>query len=332
MQPKLAFGPMSTHAVEAVFSYSNKNNTPMMLIPSRSQVDKLGGYVNGWNTKSFSSHCAQLRGTYGNARVSLCRDHCGPGFNGSTDIDSVYETIADDIENDFSLIHIDFSKLKASPEKILAETVKAVNFTKSLSSKVEVEIGTDENSGEAENDIQRVDFYAGFFSHYCEPSFYVVNTGSLVMEDRQVGKFDAEMVVALKEVVTGRHGIKLKEHNADYLTSVQISLRSGVVDAMNIAPQLGVVQTNITLTAADRYGIDVSDFLNASHASGKWGKWMLDSSDRLKNSIVSGHYVFAGDEYQRLLDRIRKLHDVDFEIINSIDQVISIYDSHFVVN
>lgn len=119
---------------------------------------------------------------------------------------------------------------------------------------------------------------------------------------------------------------------AQDLMEARISLRSGVVDAMNIAPQLGVVQTNITLTAADRYGIDASDFLNASHASGKWGKWMLDSSDRLKNSIISGHYVFASDEYQRLLDRIRKLHDIDFEIVNSIDQVISIYDSHFVVN
>ena len=56
MQSKLALGPMSTHAVEAVFGYSSKNSTPMMLIPSRNQVDKSGGYVNGWNTRSFSSH------------------------------------------------------------------------------------------------------------------------------------------------------------------------------------------------------------------------------------------------------------------------------------
>lgn len=150
------------------------------------------------------------------------------------------------------------------------------------------------------------------------------------MEDRQVGQFDIEMVAALREVVTGRHGIKLKEHNADYLTSEQISLRSGVVDALNIAPQLGVVQTSVTLSAANKYGIDPSDFLNVSHASGKWGKWMLDASDRLKSSIVSGHYVFSSDEYQRLLDRIRKFHDIDSEIVSSIDEVISFYDRLFV--
>jgi hypothetical protein len=43
MQAKVALGPMSTHAVEVVYEYSDSANTPLMLIPSKNQVDRKGG-------------------------------------------------------------------------------------------------------------------------------------------------------------------------------------------------------------------------------------------------------------------------------------------------
>ena len=58
---------MSKNVVDCVIKHSQ----PIGLIPSRRQVDYCGGYVNKWNTKSFSEYLK-------NKKVLLCRDHGGP--------------------------------------------------------------------------------------------------------------------------------------------------------------------------------------------------------------------------------------------------------------
>lgn len=327
MKAKLALGPMSPHIVEAVYEYSSENGRPLMLIPSRNQVDRAGGYVNDWTTRSFSDFCRTLKIKHPNSEVMLCRDHCGPGFNGSSSVEDVYQTIADDIENGFDLIHIDFCKLSGEQEKVFAESARAVDFTLRLKADIKIEIGTDENVGRAEENLDRVHMYAGFFKHYCNPTFYVVNTGSLVMEDRQVGSFNAGAVESLKEIITDKYGLLLKEHNADYLSSSEIKLRAGTIGAVNIAPQLGVVQTQVTLRRAKDLNIDTHDFLEESYQSGKWNKWMLDSSDKNRCAIISGHYVFSGRAYGRLMVEMRKRHDIDGEIRSAIKTIIADYDN-----
>ena len=63
---------------------------------------------------------------YKNAKVKICRDHCGPGFNGKQNINDVYKTIDSDIENDFDLIHVDFSKAKKNYKQILKLSKEAI--------------------------------------------------------------------------------------------------------------------------------------------------------------------------------------------------------------
>src|SRR3989338_1438190 len=104
----LAIGPMSSESVEAVFRYSHFHRKQLMLISSKNQIDWGGGYVNNWTTKKYMDYVGQMKKSYPQADVLICRDHCGPGFNGSHDLRGVYKTIEDDIENGFDLIHMDF--------------------------------------------------------------------------------------------------------------------------------------------------------------------------------------------------------------------------------
>ena len=55
----LAVGPMSKNCVEATIEIANEKKVPIMMIASRRQIDSKemgGGYVNNWDTKSFSNY------------------------------------------------------------------------------------------------------------------------------------------------------------------------------------------------------------------------------------------------------------------------------------
>ena len=55
----LGVGPMSKNCVDASIELSDQFNVPIMLIPSRRQIDskKLGGgYSNNWTTENFSNY------------------------------------------------------------------------------------------------------------------------------------------------------------------------------------------------------------------------------------------------------------------------------------
>ena len=55
----LNIGPMSKNLVDVSIEISDKFNLPLTLIASRRQIDSkefLGGYVNNWDTESFSNY------------------------------------------------------------------------------------------------------------------------------------------------------------------------------------------------------------------------------------------------------------------------------------
>ena len=123
---------MSSEVIESVYKYSAINNKPLMLIASKNQIDHSSGYVNNWNTKQYSLFLKSLKKKYKNSNVKICRDHCGPGFNGNYSIKDVFDTIDSDIQNNFDLIHIDFSKTKTDYDKIIKLYKEAILYAKSL--------------------------------------------------------------------------------------------------------------------------------------------------------------------------------------------------------
>lgn len=295
-QFKLAVGPLSPQIIEGVFQYSAEMKEPLALIASKNQIDYDSGYV--CLTSEFMERIRGLRDIYPTAQVTICRDHCGPGFKSAPvadPIEDVYETIKTDIENGFDLIHIDFSKLPGTNGEQMVETICAIHYALSLKPDIGLEIGTDEitdglpDLARVEEDIKRI-------KEICNPVFYVVNTGSLTLENRQVGVFDAEFASKAASIVH-QYGMKLKEHNADYLDVDQIQLRDGIVDAMNIAPELGVTQTKLSMKLDDLH-----DWARRVYAGKQWKKWLLP--DRFGTAPyelcieAAGHYHFNDPFYR----------------------------------
>lgn len=324
----LGIGPMSSEIIEATFRYSHYNRKELMLISSKNQIDHEGGYVNGWTTKEYANYIAQLKDTYNNSRVKVCRDHCGPGFNGIYDLEDSYKTIKSDIENDFDLIHIDFCHFKGRKEKQLEETKKAIEYTLKLKPRILIEIGTDENVGSNYNlpNLSEIERELDYLKSFCNPEFYVVQTGSVIKEINQAGNFNKKFVTRIAELLHAKD-VKLKEHNADYLTKDEIDMRKGIVDAENIAPQLGVIQTQLILTKALVYGVPLDPFIETVYKGKKWKKWMYKNKpeNKMLCVMIAGHYHFTSPAYKKIVDELAKREDIKETIINEMMNVINHY-------
>jgi protein-tyrosine-phosphatase len=324
----LGIGPMSTEIIEAIFRVSNYHRKELMIIASKNQIDYSGGYVNNWMTKEFMDFIKIMKQKYPNSNVKICRDHCGPGFNGNYDLEDTYKTIKSDIELGFDLIHIDFCHFKGNKEEMLQESKKAIEYCLKLNPLVSLELGTDENVGTNFGiiNLEEVEKEIDFFLQFCKPEFYVVQTGSLIKEINQVGNFNKQFVEKISKIMKTK-GIKLKEHNADYLSNEEIESRKGIVDAMNIAPQLGVIQTMIILEKSLIYGIDFTDFLEEVYQKGRWKKWMHKNTPENKFlcCIIAGHYHFSSEKYKKIIFELEKNEDIKENIINEIMEVIKHY-------
>lgn len=311
---------MSPLVNDILARYASDYERPLMFIASRNQVDAASGYV--MTTKQLADQLSRLRSPY----MMLCRDHCGPYFLdveknlGLRDaVEATKRTIAGDIENGFDLIHIDTSRCE-DPYHVADELF---NFCLKLNPNIKFEFGTEENVGVAAG-IKKYQDDVHFASQFPNMEFVVAQTGSLTMEDRQVGSFDVAMVKRLVGYAN-EAGVKLKEHNADYLTDQQIALRKQAgVHACNIAPQLGVIQTKTILGLSDYFGINNREFKQTVLASGKWKKWIIDGNDDVKIN-VAGHYCFNTDAYRKLEAEVGKLCNSNLAVENNLKTCLEAY-------
>lgn len=325
----LGLGPMSFEVIEAIFRNSHYKRRPLMIVVSKNQIDHSRGYINNWTTEEFMGFVNKMREKYPNSSVKICRDHCGPGFNGIYDLEDTYKTIESDIENDFDLIHIDFCHFRGEREEALEEAKKAIQYCLRLKPNILLEIGTDENVGIKFNlmNLEEIEKEIAFFTEFCKPEFYVVQTGSLVKEINQVGNFNKQFIEKVSEILKTK-GIKLKEHNADYFSKEDIQARKFIVDALNVAPQLGVIQTMYVLKKCLIYGIDFKKFIEKVYHGERWRKWMWDNDEKNKFlcSIIAGHYHFADEEYKEIVRELEKREDIHENIIEKIMEVIDHYE------
>jgi hypothetical protein len=261
------------------------------------------------------------------AAVWVCRDHCGPGFrDGRADgLDSVYRTVEEDIRCGFDLIHIDLCRSGLGEADKVRETVRLMEWGLKLNPYLMFEVGTDENDGVNFSSVERVRGTVEAILGVAKPVFYVAQTGSLVREARQVGCFERKVASRFAEVLA-EYDISLKEHNADYLTAGQIRERRGVVGAMNIAPQLGVVQTSTVLNLCLVHGVDTQRFVRHVYDAGKWRKWSMGGIDSpYAAALVAGHYHFVDESYLAIVRQLEGVVPVRDKIVSSIQQVLEHY-------
>ena len=338
----LGVGPMSLSCVDAAIELANEYEAPLLLIASRRQIDSEefgGGYVNNWTTKEFAKYVID-RDQKG--KILLARDHGGPwqsikevGENLSLPraMDSAKLSYLRDLEAGFQVLHIDPSvDIHSSPniEEILDRVFDLYDYcwtnAQRLGREVIFEVGTEEQSGST-NTQEELDYTLNEILKFCnknhipKPSFVVIQTGTRVMETRNVGSFDtplrvtnelpAEIQVPKMIEICNRYGIMMKEHNTDYLSDegLQWHPRLGI-HAANVAPEFGVAETLALLDILEKNNLQgiADNFLKLSYDSGKWEKWMLNetvATDR-DRSIISGHYVFSKPECEEIKNKARQ--------------------------
>jgi hypothetical protein len=325
----LGVGPMSVNCVDATIELANETGAPIFLIASRRQIESRemgGGYVNNWSTEEFAEYVirADKRG-----KVVLCRDHGGPWQNPKevsgryslrTAMESAKRSYEADIRAGFQIIHIDPSIDIHAPLSV-SETLDRIyelyefcwSTATSLRKDIIFEIGTDEQH-QSSSSIEELRFVLSDVVRFCDknrfpkPAFVVVQTGTRVMETRNIGSFDspfriagelpAEVQVPRMLDVCKEYGVYMKVHNTDYLSDESLKWypRLGIHSA-NIAPEFGVVETRalIQLLKDNALETELKGFLDLAYTSRKWEKWMCPDTQAsdLDRAVIAGHYVFA---------------------------------------
>lgn len=314
---KLGVGPMSHDINHILDLYAEK--TPLLVVASRNQVDYNSGYVcRSEELPSFFS----MR-----SNILLCRDHCGPYFKDSDKgltvdeaIEECKKTIDADIKAGFDLIHIDVSRI---PENQFHYAKILIDYALSKNEHIMFEFGSENNTGkDLAPSAARITEQLEFISQYKRNvKFFVTQTGSFT-QHTQTGAFDVQTNSHLVEKVKS-YGFRFKEHNADYLLADDVKLRSEAgIDALNIAPQLGTIQTRVTKSLSGN-SEQWNNFAKVVYDSGLWKKWMPDDMvDDDLAIIVAGHYHFNTPEYKALvnsIDSYKFKNELKKEIFNVLD-------------
>lgn len=353
----LGVGPMSINCVDAVIELANTHNVPILLIASRRQIDSEdfnGGYVNGWTTGQYAKYVIDRDK---NDKVILARDHGGPWQNDNEKatglslrraIESAKISFQADIDAGFQVLHIDPSiDIHGIPSinDILDRLYELYEFCWSYAQdknkKVLFEIGTEEQSGST-NTQEELQYTLNSMRRFCDrnhlpyPNFIVIQTGTKVIETRNIGSFDAlvrvanelpaEIQVPKMIEICNRYQVFMKEHNADYLSdeALQWHPRLGI-HAANVAPEFGVAETKALLEIFETQHMNdlVERFQNLAYNSKKWNKWLLSDTRATERdcAIIAGHYVFSTDECQEIKAEAQaRLKQIGLNINNFLKQ------------
>lgn len=156
-------------------------------------------------------------------------------------MESAKSSLRADLDAGFQVIHIDPSvDIHASPkvDDVLDRIYELYEYCWShaqrLGQEVVFEIGTEEQSGstntqeELDYTLKSQSWVIANATQLPKPTFVVIQTGTKVMEMRNVGSFDtpvrvshelpAEIQVPKMIEICNRYGILMKEHNTDYLS------------------------------------------------------------------------------------------------------------------
>jgi len=317
---KLGVGPMSREIIECINEYGK--HTPLMVVASRNQVDYNKGYV--CNTRELSKLVDCIDND-----ILVCRDHCGPYFSDadknltlSEALEECKKTIYEDIRAGFDLIHIDVSRIEHHQLEYAKELIECALMH---DSKILMEFGSEDNTGEGLGpSLARIDQQLEFITKYKDNiKFFVTQTGSFT-QHMQMGTFDINNNIVVAQKIHNA-GFMFKEHNADYLTRNEVIDRRIVkVDALNIAPQLGTVQTRILKDLA-KDNKEWYEFSKRVYNSNLWTKWLpRDVNNKELAVIVAGHYLFNTIEYRRLMKTI----DVDLFNVQLRTAIFGIFDTY----
>ena len=356
----LGIGPMSKNCVDITIDLANKYNIPLMLIASRRQIESKdlgGGYVNNWTTEEFARY-VKKQDTKGN--IILCRDHGGP-FQGNDEkereisleeaMENAKQSFLVDIKSGFKIIHIDPSEnleQEISIDKMLERIYELYNFCCTVAKENKKEVSFEISIGKEDggvHDIEEIKYAISKMEYFCaeknlpKPMFIVIKTGNYVMETKNIGVFE-EIIKGqrpndeqnIKKIINfcNSKKIMIKEHNADYISEEALSSHTDIgIHAINVAPEFGVTETKAILKwlSDNNFEEIKGKFLDTAFESNKWKKWIIANSNATKNdkSIISGHYIFSKDKFQRMINNIEGQEKFNLYVKDAIEKNILKY-------
>jgi hypothetical protein len=336
---QIGIGVVSLNTVDAAVELAQQHDVSLMLIASRRQVDAAefgGGYVGGLNSHTLTQ---RVRASDGRDRVVVCRDHGGP-WQGRTGLDASPEQAMDDartsfyadLDAGFDLLHLDTSPAPpddpggpgAPKQRLLELYDDCWQAAQEGGRTVAFEVGDEEQANVAAGLDQPRELLSALAEQRREtgapaPLFVVVQTGTKVMERRNVGSLSAAYRIAgqmppqihVPQVMAlvREHGTHLRQHNTDYLPTEILGWHPLLgVHAANIAPEYGIEETLGLLSVMEGRGAkELSEaFLTLAYETRKWEKWELEGSDATDRdrAIWAGHYVFATPQFAEIRARL----------------------------
>ena len=285
--PKYFICPMSKNIVDAVCEL---DSTDFGFAVTRRQVDYDGGYVNGWNTKSFYDYVKSK-----NSNIVLERDHGGPS-QGTIEDDGLV-SYRDDL-NYFDIVHIDPWKQVKSTSRGLSLTTTTMLELYQLNPKVKYEVLTEAaikqfNCKDYEAILSNLRFFSA--EAFDNIEYVVVQSGVKIdlVSRKNTSKFLTGPLSAMVKVCK-EYGKKTKEHNGDYLSNEERELRFHAgIDAINIGPELVQLETEVYLEHLNE--AERSAFYKVCVESKKWERWVTSEfniNDKDTVMKVCGHYNY----------------------------------------
>ena len=350
----LGVGPMSQQCVDVAIEQANKFEKPILLIASRRQIDSEefnGGYVNNWTTAEFAKY---VRSNDKKGNILLARDHGGPWQNdrevdqalGIDDaMESCKRSFKEDIKAGLDFIHIDTSVDIYNKHISTSEVVERLLDIYTFCSKTAIdydreiiyEIGTEEQSGRTEQITEKIEMIKKVQEKLKKwgiplPHFVVMQTGTRVHSDRNIGSLDAQCrkayeippEITIPQITTMCNSldIYLKEHNLDYVSDELLKWHPALgIHSANVAPEFGTTQTKKIINCLLEYDIiDIYEkMVDLAVNSKKWEKWYdpVTDSTKERKAILSMHYIFSKPEFSELYTQAcerLKYHNYDLEV------------------
>ena len=293
---------MSKNIVDVVIELQSEN---LGLLPSRRQIDYNGGYVNNWNTQTFSEYVKK------SSDLIIERDHSG-AEQGILNNDE-YISLGID-SNYIDIVHVDPWKKYKNLEDGISETVEYIKFIHNKNKNVKFEVGTEESIRkfspeelnhfiqELKNRLSKDEFEN--IEYVCIQSGVSLD----IVEQKNNGDFNRDRLIKMIDI-TFKYGKKSKEHNGDYLSNYEIKKRfNDGLDSINIGPEIVQLETQLYL---DNFtDAQLQEFYQVCLESKKWEKWVTEDFDTTNKKmliLVCGHYCYSKYNLPNLDENIKKI-------------------------
>jgi fructose/tagatose bisphosphate aldolase len=311
MDYKYGIGVMSLNIVDACIEFVNRYDHHLIFIPSRRQIDYLGGYANNWTTETFSNYVKSKT-----TNILLKRDHGGPGqglYNDDGLISLNYDS------RHFDAIHIDPWKVVKSFNEGCNYTKELIDYCYNINDILIYEVGTEQSIFKYES--SQLDELLNYLKSkltsekFDRIKFAVIQSGTSLKETKNTGSYDKQRLSEMISICK-KYNLISKEHNGDYLPIFLIKEKFNCgLDTINIAPEFGQIETQVYLNEIKNEKL-FELFFNICHESKKWEKWVDKSFDPFKHKEqlinICGHYVLNNKDF---IEKIKNNLRVDIDVV-----------------